>query len=245
MAKTLDTPTRSIVAKKLVVRKSGDRILKGLSFEIKPGIITGLLGPSGSGKTTLMRSIVGVQKIVSGTLLVHGQPAGSARLRSAIGYVSQSPSIYNDLTVTQNVRYFATILKAKHTTVIKVLRQVDMFDHRHQLVETLSDGQKTRVSLAIALLGDPQLLVLDEPTVGLDPVLRRDLWQLFASMAKSGKTLLVSSHVMDEAEKCDSLLLLRDGEVLWRDSKDSLLAKTKTDSVEAAFLHLVENGKNR
>lgn len=242
MSKSSDMPTGNIIAEKLVVKKGKDIILHNLSFEIKPGIITGLLGPSGSGKTTLMRAIVGVQKITRGKLEVAGRSAGSARLRSTIGYVSQSSSIYNDLTVKQNLQYFATILKADETQIIKVLRQVDMFDRRRQIVETLSGGQRTRVSLAIALLGDPELLILDEPTVGLDPVLRRDLWQLFAIMAQSGKTLLVSSHVMDEADKCDSLLLLRGGELLWQDSKDSLLTSTKSKSVEDAFLYLVERG---
>lgn len=243
MSSSTDISPRSIVAEKLVVSKGGGKILKGLSFEITPGMITGLLGPSGSGKTTLMRAIIGVQKIKNGRLSVFELPAGSKPLRARIGYVSQTASIYDDLTVRQNLDYFAAILKVNRTQINHVLRQVDLFDRRKQLVETLSGGQKTRVSLAIALLGNPELLVLDEPTVGLDPVLRRDLWQLFASMAKSGKTLLVSSHVMDEAEKCDSLLLLREGELLWQDSKDALLAKTETDSVEAAFLRLVEKRK--
>ncbi|MEP6710748.1 MAG: ABC transporter ATP-binding protein [Candidatus Saccharibacteria bacterium] len=242
MSKSAEIEPIAILADKLVVSKGKDRILKGLSFEIKPGEITGLLGPSGSGKTTLMRAIVGVQKISNGKLEIFNQPAGNSDLRSTIGYVSQTSSIYDDLTVEQNLKYFATILKADETKIIKALRQVDLFDRRRQLVETLSGGQKTRVSLAVALLGDPQLLVLDEPTVGLDPVLRRDLWRLFASMAAKGKTLLVSSHVMDEAEKCDNLLLLRDGGLLWKNSKETLLTTTRTDSVEAAFLYLVERG---
>lgn len=224
-----------ILAQDLVVTKAGVHILEALNFHIKPGAIAGLVGPSGSGKTTLMRAIVGVQKIHSGTLTILGQPAGATVLRPRIGYVTQSPAVYYDLTVWQNLCYFATLAGASREQVAQILETVRLGDRRTQVVQTLSGGQKARASLAVALLGDPDVLILDEPTVGLDPVLRQELWQLFNDLAAKGKTLLISSHVMDEAEKCDQLLLLRDGKLLWHDSREELLAATNTTSVEAAF----------
>ena len=230
---------RSIYADKLTVEKDHEVILKELDFSVKPGSITGLIGPSGSGKTTLIRSIAGVQKIKSGSLTVLGSKAGSAKLRQQLGYMSQSSAVYSDLTVVQNMRYFATIMGAKRAQVENVIAQVQLGDHRRMLVKNLSGGQQARVSLGIALLGDPELLILDEPTVGLDPLLRRELWGLFGALAKKGKTLLISSHVMDEAERCQNLLLLRDGKLLWCDTKESLFQKTDTSSVDAAFIKMV------
>jgi ABC-2 type transport system ATP-binding protein len=230
--------TPSIEARGVVVKK--DRpILDGVEFAVTPGTVTGLIGPSGSGKTTLMRAIVGVQKLSVGQLRVLGMPAGSAPLRRQIGYVSQEPAVYNDVTVTQNIQYFATLLRAGESHVEATIRQVRLEPQRHQLVATLSGGQRARVSLAIALLGDPEVLVLDEPTVGLDPLLRQELWGLFARLADEGKTLLVSSHVMDEAERCGSLLLLRDGKLLWHGTRERLLETTGTRSVEAAFMNMI------
>lgn len=230
----------SVTANNLVVEKDGMKILKSLDFSVSKGSITGLIGPSGSGKTTLIRAIVGLQKIASGELEVFGQPAGSKELRKRIGYVSQSMAIYTDLTVKQNLTYFATIVGAKKSQINKVLKQVDLFDKKDYIVEVLSGGERARTSLAIALLGNPDFLVLDEPTVGLDPLLRRDLWNLFRTMASQGRTLLISSHVMDEAERCDDVFLLRGGALLWQDSRIDLLKNTKTKTIEAAFLQLVE-----
>jgi ABC-2 type transport system ATP-binding protein len=229
----------SIEARGIVVEKARQRILDELTFGVQSGTVTGLIGPSGSGKTTLMRAIVGVQKIEGGTLNVLGESAGDKKLRSHIGYVTQESAVYGDLTVVQNLRYFGRLMRANKRQVDTVIEQVRLTAQRNQLAESLSGGQRARVSLAIALLGDPSVLVLDEPTVGLDPLLRRELWGLFAELAKQGKTLLVSSHVMDEAEKCDSLLLLRDGKLLWHDSSQNLLRETKQHSVESAFIHMV------
>jgi ABC-2 type transport system ATP-binding protein len=228
----------AVVAENLSVWKDKNQVLHDLSFEIEKGKVTGLIGPSGAGKTTLMRAIVGLQ-LLEGRLDVLGSSAGTAQLRSKIGYVTQSPAVYDDLTVAQNLKYFAAILRAKNT-VDKVIGQVDLLPQKNQLVASLSGGQKARVSLAVALLGNPELLVLDEPTVGLDPVLRRDLWNLFADLASQGKTLLISSHVMDEADRCDNVLLLRDGGLLWQKDKVGLLQATKARDVETAFLQLVE-----
>lgn len=233
------TTTVSIEATKLTVKKQKTIILDGLSFTIQAGMVTGLIGPSGSGKTTLMRAIVGVQQVTSGRLTVFGKPAGNASLRSNIGYVTQSPAIYGDLTVLQNIRYFAKLAGASAAQVDSIIRVVHLDDKKDQLAALLSGGQQARVSLAIALLGDPEVLVLDEPTVGLDPILRQELWRLFAALAARGKTLIVSSHVMDEAERCDELLLMRDGRLLWNSSRQQLLTRTGASSVEKAFIAMV------
>jgi ABC-2 type transport system ATP-binding protein len=233
--------TQSISATKLSVRKQKTQILNELDFKIEAGKITGLIGPSGSGKTTLMRAIVGVQKY-NGELTVLGKNAGHRSLRRKIGYVTQSPAVYPDLTVEQNLHYFGALVGAMRKVVDRVIGHVQLEKQRKQLVESLSGGQKARVSLAVALLGDPELLVLDEPTVGLDPVLRNELWELFADLAHDGKTLLVSSHVMDEAERCDNLLLLRDGKLLWNDSREKLLDHTDRKDVGNAFVAMIKKG---
>jgi len=216
--------------------------IDAISFDVPQGEVTGLLGPSGCGKSTLMRAIVGVQIVASGDVTVLGAPAGSPGLRSRVGYVTQAPSIYVDLTVRGNLRYFATILGAPDDAVEQVLDDVDLRGEADRLVGQLSGGQRSRVSLASALLGSPDLLVLDEPTVGLDPVLRRDLWALFHRLADAGTTLLVSSHVMDEASRCDRLLLMRDGHLLADGTPAELLARTGSSDIESAFLSLVEGG---
>ncbi|GED85568.1 multidrug ABC transporter ATP-binding protein [Streptomyces sp. 6-11-2] len=223
-------------------------VLRGLGFTVPRGRITGLLGPSGCGKSTLMRAIAGTQAEVDGTLEILGLPAGHATLRNRIGYVTQAPSVYDDLTVRQNLEYFAAILdpgraaaERRRDNVSRAIADVDLTGHADALAGNLSGGQRSRVSLAVALLGTPELLVLDEPTVGLDPVLRRDLWNLFHDIAATrGATLLVSSHVMDEAERCHQLLLMREGRILADDTPEALRARTGTETVEAAFLHLVD-----
>jgi ABC-2 type transport system ATP-binding protein len=232
------------------VRISGVRVRRGerivlddVDLEIAGGAITGLLGPSGSGKTTLIRAIVGIQQGVSGTVDVLGLPAGSPELRSRVSYATQDPSVYGDLTVRQAVRYFADVLGVGRADVDRVIDDVDLGSHAGQLVNRLSGGERARASLAVALLGTPELVVLDEPTVGLDPVLRRDLWSLFHRLADTGISLLVSSHVMDEAERCDRLILLREGRVLAHDTLDNLYERTATKSAEQAFLHLIDTAE--
>jgi ABC-2 type transport system ATP-binding protein len=232
--------TNAVSVRSLSVVRGGNEVLRDLDFEVRSGQVTGLLGPSGCGKTTLMRSIVGVQRITSGAVEVFGSPAGHASLRDRIGYVTQQPSVYDDLTVTENLRFFARILGVPAARVDECIETVALGNQRGSIVSRLSGGQRSRVSLAVALLGEPALLVLDEPTVGLDPVLRRDLWQLFGELAREGCTLLVSSHVMDEAERCQRLLLMRDGRFLADATPEELLATTSTADVEDAFLALVE-----
>lgn len=229
----------AIHAADLHVERNTRPVLKGLSFDVPAGQITGLLGPSGCGKSTLMRSIVGVQDGVSGTLDVLDHPAGSARNRARIGYVTQAASVYDDLTVRENLDFFASVLAAGESGIDDALHAVDLHERGDQLVRDLSGGQRSRVSLAVALLRTPDLLVLDEPTVGLDPVLRRDLWNLFGRLAADGATLLVSSHVMDEADHCDRLLLMRDGELVAHSTPSRLKAETGCETIESAFLEIV------
>ncbi|MFI7587962.1 ABC transporter ATP-binding protein [Spongisporangium articulatum] len=230
---------------RLRVVRGGRPVIPELTWSVPTGQVVGLLGPSGCGKTTLMRSLVGVQRVAGGRVDVLGRPAGSKTLRDKVGYVTQAPSVYADLTVTENLRYFASVVGVRRGAlaeqVARVLELVDLTARAHAPVSQLSGGQGSRVSLAAALLGDPQLLVLDEPTVGLDPVLRRDLWHLFGELARGGTTLIVSSHVMDEATRCDRLLLMRDGRALADDTLLGLLERTGTDDVEAAFLTLVDD----
>jgi ABC-2 type transport system ATP-binding protein len=207
---------------------------------VSRGLVTGLLGPSGSGKTTLIRSIVGVQVVEGGDVRVLGDPAGSPRLRRRVGYVTQAPSVYADLSVGENLRYFARVVGADGGAVADAIAAVDLSAQATQVVHTTSGGQRARVSLAAALVGRPELLVLDEPTVGLDPVLRRDLWDLFHRLAAGGATLLVSSHVMDEADRCDELILLREGRVLATGTPAAIRERTGAERLEDAFLRLIE-----
>lgn len=238
----------AVRAEGLTVVRGSRTVLRGLDFTVPRGQITGLLGPSGCGKSTLMRAIVGTQAQVTGTLDVLGRPAGDAELRTRVGYVTQAPSVYDDLTVRQNLEYFAAILapgraqaERRRSDVSRAIEDVDLAGQADALVGNLSGGQRNRVSLAVALLGSPELLVLDEPTVGLDPVLRRDLWRLFHEIAaRREATLLVSSHVMDEAERCHRLLLMREGRILADGTPEELRSRTGAETVEAAFLHLVD-----
>lgn len=227
----------------LRVVRGGREVLCGISLDVAAGTVTGLLGPSGSGKTTLMRALVGVQQVVSGEVSVLGAPAGSPSLRSRVGYMTQSPSVYADLTVRENLRYFARVLGAAPERVDAAIETVSLGDHAGQTVVSLSGGERARASLAVALLNEPELLVLDEPTVGLDPVLRRDLWATFHALAEGGATLLVSSHVMDEADRCDELILLREGEVLATGTPAALRLQTGAEDLDRAFLDLIDRAE--
>ncbi|WP_439939809.1 ABC transporter ATP-binding protein [Nocardia sp. N13] len=232
---------KNIVAvRDLVVVRGGQEVLPGISLDVTAGV-TGLLGPSGCGKTTLMRSLVGAQQVRSGSVEVLGEPAGSAGLRTRIGYVTQAPSVYNDLTVAENLAFFARVLGVDRSSADEAIEVVGLSDQRQQVVGKLSGGQLSRASLAVALLGTPDLLVLDEPTVGLDPVLRRDLWGLFHRLADAGAAVLVSSHVMDEAERCHRLLLMREGRIIADGSPDEIRGRTGAADIEQAFLSLVEH----
>ncbi|NIH87904.1 ABC transporter ATP-binding protein [Amycolatopsis granulosa] len=225
----------------LRVVRGGREVVRGVTFAVPRGTVTGLLGPSGCGKTTLMRAIVGVQIVAGGTVTVLGHPAGSPALRRTIGYATQNPAVYTDLTVTEALRYFASILRVANADVARVIAEVGLTEHAHELIGTLSGGEHSRANLAVALLGEPELLVLDEPTVGLDPVLRDSLWEMFGRLAGRGTTLLVSSHVMDEAARCDRLLLMREGTLLADGTPAALRARTGAADLEQAFLRLIRH----
>jgi ABC-2 type transport system ATP-binding protein len=223
----------------LKVSRGGHEVLHGLTFQVPRGAVVGLLGPSGCGKTTLMRALVGVQIVASGTVQVLGHPAGSRPLRDKVGYSTQNPAVYADLTVRENLRYFCSVLGAPRSDVDRVIEEAGLGGQRDQVVGSLSGGQRGRASLAVALLGSPELIVLDEPTVGLDPVLRNELWTMFHKLAENGATLIVSSHVMDEAARCERLLLMREGSILADETPQELRDRTGTDDLEEAFLRVI------
>ena len=233
-------PPPAVEVHDLVVCRGGKRVLPGISVTVRSGAVTGLVGPSGSGKTTLIRAIVGVQIIHGGQVLVLGRPAGTPELRRRVAYVTQSPSVYGDLTVVENMRYFARIMGVPRARVEAVITTVGLAAHASQVVRTLSGGERARVSLAVALLAEPEVLVLDEPTVGLDPVLRRHLWQTFHTLAERGAAVLVSTHIMDEADRCDDLILMREGRIVACAPPPALRQQTQTQDLESAFLALAE-----
>lgn len=230
----------AVVVRDLRVTRGANVVFDGLDLDVPRGQITGLLGPSGCGKTTLMRAIVGVQKVVGGRVTVLGEPAGSALQRHRVAYDTQAASVYADLTIRQNLSYFARLIGAPRSDVDRVLREVGLTDQGRQTVASLSGGQESRVSLAVAMLGSPALIVLDEPTVGLDPLLRAELWGVFRTLADRGTTLIVSSHVMDEALRCDRILLMRSGRIIADTTPRDLLADTGAVDPDAAFLALIQ-----
>ncbi len=230
----------AIEVQDLKVIRGRKTVLPGLDLSVPIGSVTGLLGPSGSGKTTLIRCIAGIQVIAAGSVTVLGEPAGTPNNRARVGYVTQASSVYPDLTVRQNLAYFSALSGKDGTTITSTIADVGLTSRADALTADLSGGERIRVSLAAALLADPELYLLDEPTVGLDPVLRRDLWQMFAGLADNGKTLLVSSHVMDEAGRCDRVLLMREGKLIADATPDGLRAEAGADDLEEAFLVLAE-----
>jgi ABC-2 type transport system ATP-binding protein len=227
----------------LRVERQGNEILRSISFRAAPGELIGLLGPSGSGKTTLMRSLLGVQALTSGSVKVLSSAVGSASLRGRIGYMAQGSAVYPDLTVAENLEYFAGVLGLSSKEVDHVVAVVALTSFTNRLASSLSGGEQTRLSLAIAILGSPPALILDEPTVGLDPILRRDLWRTFEELARTGTTVLVSSHVLDEAAHCARLLLLRGGSLLFDDSPAQLLVAAGVTSYDEAFERLIEGSR--
>lgn len=235
-----DDKGTAVEVRDLHVRRGKTEVFKSLDLDIPRGQITGLMGPSGCGKTTLMRSIVGVQKVAGGTVTVLGEPAGTHLQRHRVGYDTQAASVYGDLTIHQNLTYFARVLGAAISDVDRIIDQVGLRDQARQRIDSLSGGEESRVSLAVAMLGNPELLVLDEPTVGLDPLLRSELWAIFRSLSDSGVTIIVSSHVMDEALRCDRLILMRAGRIVADTTPTRLLADTGETDPDAAFLALIE-----
>jgi len=240
MSSSAQDDPAAVIARDVHVTRGGRDVLHGVSCALPRGRVCGLIGPSGCGKTPLMRAVVGVQRRVRGELTVLGMAAGAPALRHRLGYQTQSPALYEDLSVRENMEYFAAVMRAPRAQVGELIERVDLGSAERRLVRSLSGGQRARVSLAAALIGRPELLVLDEPTVGLDPLLRERLWRLFRELADAGTTLLVSSHVMDEARRCDEVLLIRDGRVLAQAAPARLIADTQASDLDGAFLRLVE-----
>lgn len=239
-----DVNDAAIEIEDLHVVRGGRTVLDAVSLRVAGGSVTGLLGPSGCGKSTLMRAIVGVQIVEAGKVSVLGEQAGSSRLRQRVGYVTQAPSIYGDLSISENLRYFAAVVGVRQERIGEVIQMVGLAGRERQIVASLSGGERSRVSLASALLGEPELLVLDEPTVGLDPVLRAELWATFHELADAGSTLLISSHVMDEASECDELLLMRDGALLEQSTPVRLREQTGEQDLGRAFLKVIEQASS-
>ncbi|MEU1971295.1 ABC transporter ATP-binding protein [Microbacterium sp. NPDC019599] len=235
-----DAASNAVEIRGLHVRRGKTEVFTDLHLDIPRGQITGLMGPSGCGKTTLMRSIVGVQKVAGGTVAVLGDPAGTGIQRRRVAYDTQAASVYGDLTIRQNLRYFARVIGAPASDVDRVIEQVGLADQAKQRIDSLSGGQESRVSLAVAMLGTPELLVLDEPTVGLDPLLRAELWDIFRGLSDAGATIIVSSHVMDEALRCDRIVLMRAGRIIADTTPAGLLADTGETDPDEAFLSLVK-----
>jgi ABC-2 type transport system ATP-binding protein len=221
-----------------VVKSFGTlRALDGITLRVRQGEIYGLLGPNGSGKTTLIRAIVGLVAPDSGTVTVLGRRIPDLNILSNVGYMTQQAALYPDLSVEENLRFFAAISGADGN-VTDVLKTVELEQRRKSVVSTLSGGMRQRCSLACALVHRPRLLLLDEPTVGVDPQLRVQFWEHFREMAAAGTTILVSSHVMDEAERCQRLGLIRFGKLLSEGSPAEVRAAAGTNNLEEAFLKL-------
>ena len=221
-----------------VVKSFGTmRALDGVTLRVRQGEIYGLLGPNGSGKTTLIRAIVGLVAPDSGTVTVLGRRMPDLNVLSSVGYMTQAAALYPDISVEENLRFFAAISGAD-SNVDEVLKVVELEPRRKSVVATLSGGMRQRCSLACALVHRPRLLLLDEPTVGVDPQLRVQFWEHFRDMAAAGTTILVSSHVMDEAERCQRLGLIRFGKLLGEGTPNEVRAAAGTNNLEEAFLKL-------
>ena len=221
-----------------VVKRFGAlRALDGVDLRVRRGEVYGLLGPNGSGKTTLIRCLVGLVRPDAGSVTVLGRRMPDLGVLGRVGYMTQAPALYPDLSVAENLRFFATISGAR-PSIDEALRFVDLEERRDSVVATLSGGMRTRASLACALVHRPELLLLDEPTVGVDPQLRAQLWDRFRAMTADGTSIIVSSHVMDEAERCDRLGLIRLGHLLAEGTAAELRQRAGSDQLEDAFLKL-------
>ncbi|WP_100401411.1 ABC transporter ATP-binding protein [Bacillus sp. FJAT-42315] len=216
------------------------QVLKDITLQINGGEIFGLLGPSGAGKTTLVKQLVGLDLPTSGENFLFQQKMPSLKLIEKIGYMAQSDALYGELSAKENLQFFASLYglqgKKQQQRIEAVMEVVQLTDHVNKLVSTYSGGMKRRLSLAIALLHEPQLLILDEPTVGIDPVLRKSIWNAFYKLKAKGTTLIVTTHVMDEAEKCDRLALMRDGSLIAVGTPNELKKQTDSATIEEAFL---------
>lgn len=232
---------KRIVSTKNVSKVFGKQhVLQNINLDIFSGEIFGFLGPSGAGKTTLVKQLVGLELPSEGEIYVFNEKMPSLPLIEKIGYMAQSDALYEELSAKENLEFFASLygLKKKHrqTRIREVMEIVELTDHLNKLVSNYSGGMKRRLSLAIALLHEPKLLILDEPTVGIDPVLRRSIWNVFYELKKKGSALIVTTHVMDEAEKCDRLGMIRGGQLIAVGTPEELKNNTHSATIEEAFL---------
>lgn len=215
----------------------------GVNLSVGGGEVYGLLGPNGSGKTTLIRLLLGLLSPTSGRIRLLGEAVPNKAILSQVGYMTQASALYEDLTVRENIVFFAEMCGGyDRAWVDEVIELVDLQDRSHSLVRTLSGGLRQRTSLACSLAHKPDLLLLDEPTVGVDPQLRASFWSHFRRLAETGVTLIVSSHVMDEAERCDRLGFMRQGKLLAEGSAAELRGQTGARTLEEAFLHFAGDG---
>ena len=215
------------------------RAVDDVSFELAPGRIYGLLGPNGSGKTTLIRLLTGMARPTAGVAEVLGTPMPSRQVLARVGYMTQADGIYPTLTVGENARFFAAAYGVRGSEGVNdALGLVELADRVDTIAGTLSGGQRRRLSLACALVHRPPVIFLDEPTVGIDPLLRAEFWEHFRALARGGATIVVSSHVMDEADRCDELLFIRTGKVIARGTGAEVRQRAGTTDLEQAFLRL-------
>ena len=232
---------KAIVAMQHISKAFGkQQVLKNIRLDIQEGEIFGLLGPSGAGKTTLVKQLVGLDLPSSGEIYLFQEKMPSLKLIERVGYMAQSDALYGELSAKENLQFFASLYglkgKKQKQRINEVMEIVQLTDHLTKLVSNYSGGMKRRLSLAISLLHKPKLLILDEPTVGIDPVLRKSIWKTFHNLKKNGTTIIVTTHVMDEADKCDRLGLMRDGSLIAVGTPKELKEQTNSETIEEAFL---------
>ncbi|MDF2721158.1 MAG: transporter ATP-binding protein [Paenibacillus sp.] len=226
-----------------VGRTFGKRtVLDGITMRVERGELFGMLGPSGSGKTTLIKLITGIDKADAGTVRLFGETMPQLAMLQRFGYMAQSDALYAELTAKENLQFFASLYglsgSRRNERMQAAMAVVDLLDHLNKPVAAYSGGMKRRLSLAIALLHEPELLILDEPTVGIDPVLRQSIWKELLALRERGTTILLTTHVMDEADKCDRIALIREGVLTAIDSPQALKEKTGAATIEEAFIML-------
>jgi len=216
------------------------QVLFDIGIDVPYSRILGFLGPSGSGKTTLVKLIAGIDASTRGDVYLLDEKMPKLDMMSKIGYMAQSDALYGELTAEENLQFFASMYRLSGTRrkqrIEEVMQLVDLSGHLKKQVKLYSGGMKRRLSLAIALIHEPPVLILDEPTVGIDPVLRRSVWEELYKLSRSGTTIIITTHVMDEAEKCDGLGMIRDGRLIASGSPEKLKKAASSDTLEEAFL---------
>lgn len=235
------TDYKSVISVKNVYKNYGRQtVLEGIDLNIVRGEIFGLLGPSGAGKTTLVKQLVGLEEATSGEVYLFDEKQPSLNLIEQIGYMAQSDALYTELSARENLEFFVSLYsltkQERRQRIEAVMKVVDLEAAMDKIVAQYSGGMKRRLSLAIAMLHEPQILILDEPTVGMDPVLRKSIWESFNALKESGVTIIVTTHVMDEAEKCDRLGMIRNGKLIATGSADELKKNAQVNDLESAFL---------